>query len=272
MPEGPEIRRAADKVLKALKSLPINEVFFSFDHLKCYEQHFRGQRVVDVEARGKAMLIRCSNDLSVYSHNQLYGRWVVRQAYSYPKSNRQLRLAIHNEKKSAVLYSASDIEVLTLEQITTHPYLAQLGPDVLSVTPNAVLELLQAQKNRRRQFSALLLDQRFLAGIGNYLRSEILFTAGLHPRRRPLDCSREQLERLAIATATIPRQSYLHNGITNDLEQARLLKADGQTRSQYRHWVFGRATRPCRSCGQSIVKEIAAGRSVYFCLVCQPMD
>lgn len=272
MPEGPETRRAADKVLLALRSLPVKEVSFCFDHLKGYERELKGQSVIDVETRGKAMLIRFSNNLSVYSHNQLYGRWVVRKAYHYPKTNRQLRLAIHNEKKSALLYSASDIDVLTPAQIAIHPYLAKLGPDVLSVTPNVVLDRLRDQKNRRRQFSALLLDQGFLAGIGNYLRSEILFTAGLHPYRRPLDCSEDQLARMAIAIATIPRQSYRHNGITNDLEQARALKAEGQTRSQYRHWVFGRANLPCRLCGQSVVKEVAAGRRLYFCLICQPQS
>lgn len=270
MPEGPEIRRAADKVLLALKLLTVKEVYFSFARLKPFERKLEGQRVIDVETRGKAMLIRFSNDLSVYSHNQLYGRWVVLKTYEYPKTNRQLRLAIHNEKKSALLYSASDIEVLTPAQITTQPYLAKLGPDVLSATPQAVLDRLHDGKYQRRRFSALLLDQGFLAGIGNYLRSEILFTAGLHPRRRPTDCSEDELERLATAAATISQQSYRHNGITNDLEQARIQKAEGQTRSQYRYWVFGRANRPCRSCGQNIVREIAAGRRVYFCLVCQP--
>ena len=270
MPEGPEIRRAADKVLIALKSLTVQEVYFSFDRLKRFERELEGRHVIDVETRGKAMLVRFSNDLSVYSHNQLYGRWMVRKPYDYPTTNRQLRLAIHNEKKSALLYSASDIDVLTPAQITTQPYLAKLGPDVLSVTPQAVLERLQDGKHRRRRFSALLLDQGFLAGIGNYLRSEILFTAGLHPRRRPSECSEVELEKLATAAATIPQQSYRHNGITNDLAQAWMLKAEGQTRSQYRHWVFGRANRPCRSCGQSIVREVAAGRRIYFCLLCQP--
>ena len=272
MPEGPEIRRAADKVLLAVKTLPVREIRFAFDHLKCYERTLEGQSVIDVETRGKAMLIRFSNNLSIYTHNQLYGRWVIRKAYNYPKTHRQLRLALHNEKKSALLYSASDIEVLTPAQIAVHPYLAKLGPDVLSVTPKVVLERLRDQKHRRRQFSALLLDQGFLAGIGNYLRSEILFAAGLHPHRRPVDCREDQLERLAIAAATIPRQSYRHNGITNDLGQARALKAEGQRRSQYRHWVFGRANRPCRRCGQAIAKEVAAGRRVYLCMSCQPQS
>ena len=88
--------------------------------------------------------------------------------------------------------------MLTPAQIAGHRYLAKLGPDVLRATPQEVLALLQDQKHRRRQLSGLLLDQGFFAGVGNYLRSEILFIAGLHPHRRPMDCRDDELERLAV--------------------------------------------------------------------------
>ncbi len=270
MPEGPEIRRAADQILLALRPFLVEEVYFSFSHLKPYAATLEGQRVTDVETRGKAMLIRFSNDLHVYSHSQLYGRWMVRTAHEYPKTNRQLRLAIHNRMKSAFLYSASDIEVLTETQVASHPYLISLGPDVLLAGSDQVSKQVRAKKYRRRQFGALLLDQRFLAGIGNYLRSEILFAAGLHPRLRPIDCSDDQLEKLVQAAVRIPRQSYRYDGITYDLGEARARKAKGQRRRQYRHWVFNRENRPCRVCGQSVVKGVAAGRRVYHCPVCQP--
>ncbi len=270
MPEGPEIRRAADQILLALRPFLVEEVYFSFSHLKPYAASLEGQRVREVATRGKAMLIRFSNDLHVYSHSQLYGRWMVRTAHQYPKTNRQLRLAIHNRKKSVFLYSASDIEVLTEAQIARHPYLVSLGPDVLSAKPDEVLKQVQAKRYRRRQFGSLLLDQRFLAGIGNYLRSEILFVASVHPQLRPIDCSDDQLEKLAQAAIRIPQQSYRYDGITYDLVEARALKAKGQRRRQYRHWVFNRENRPCRICGQSVVKDVAAGRRVYYCPACQP--
>ena len=273
MPEGPEIRKAADKIERAIKARPTSEVFFAFDHLKPYESKLTGQTVEQIETRGKALLIHFDNSLSIYSHNQLYGVWMVRNAYNYPATKRQLRLAIHNAKKSALLYSASDIEVLTPEQIPTHPFLSKLGPDVLSpgLRPQAILELLNAKQNQRRQFTTLYLDQHFLAGIGNYLRSEILFVANVHPRLRPIDCSDDQLEALAEATIAIPYQSYRYNGITNDLDLANQLKAQGQKRSHYRHWVFSRANRPCRICETPIVKDFASSRRFYYCPRCQPI-
>ncbi len=269
MPEGPEIRKAADKVEKAICAYPVDDVFFAFAHLKQYESELAGREIVSVETRGKAMLIHFDNELSIYSHNQLYGRWQVRAAYSYPRTGRQLRLAIHNRKKSALLYSASDIEVLTQEEIPTHHFLSRLGPDVLAIKPEQVLTQLQSEKFRRRQLVSLFLDQHFLAGIGNYLRSEILYIAGLYPRLRPVDITEEQQLQLADAAVFTSKQSYRHNGVTNDLELAKQLKAEGHSRGQYRHWVFDRAEQPCYKCGTSIEKDFAASRRFYYCPICQ---
>jgi endonuclease VIII len=272
MPEGPEIKRAADKIATALLPHPVKEVWFAFEHLKHYEEAFKSQNIIAVEPRGKALLIHFDNGLNIYSHNQLYGKWELCKAYSYPQTNRQLRLAIHNSSKSALLYSASDIEVLDEAAIATHPFLTRLGPDVLN---NATtIEMIQSRLNdpafRRRRFTTLLLDQHFLAGLGNYLRSEIPFVARIHPSLRPVDCSQTQLLALAEAAIAIPQRSYQTGGITNDLELVATLKIRGMRRSQYRHWVFNRAKQPCFVCGTSIVKDVAGARRFYYCPHCQP--
>ncbi len=272
MPEGPEIRRAADRIERALKGQTADGVFFAFDRLKPFEERLRGHRVEAIETRGKGLLIHFDNALSIYSHNQLYGRWYVRQAHSYPRTRRQLRLAVHNVNRSALLYSASDIEVLTPAQIARHPFMSRLGPDVVSARTDAVLAQICEERFARRQLGSLLLDQCFLAGVGNYLRSEILFAAGLHPKLRPVDCTADQLQSLAGAAVKLAQRSYRHGGVTCDLQIARQLKAEGQPRSRYRHWVFTRAGRPCRQCGTPVLATTVAGRRLNYCPVCQPFD
>lgn len=271
MPEGPEIKLAADKIAKAIATQPIKEIFFAFDHLKPYEEILVKQQITRIDTKGKGMLIRFDNSLSIYSHNQLYGKWIIRKAYDYPKTKRQLRLAIHNEKKSALLYSASDIDVLDEKEIAVHPFLSRLGLDVLDgkTTPTKVQTRLQSKSFQRRRFTSLLLDQGFLAGLGNYLRSEILFIARVHPTLRPVDCDQKQISALAKAAIAIPQQSYQTKGITNDLKLVAKLKADGYQRRNYRHWVFGRDERPCYVCSTAIVKEISGGRRYYYCPNCQ---
>ena len=81
------------------------------------------------------------------------------------------------------------------------------------------------KKNYRRRLANLYLDQHFLAGIGNYLRSEILFVARLHPKLRPMDCTEEKLLVLAEASIAIAHQSYKHKGITHESNLANQLKA-----------------------------------------------
>jgi endonuclease VIII len=271
MPEGPEIKLAADKIAKAIRNVPITEVFFAFDTLKEFEKILASYQVVSVKPKGKALLIRFSNDLSIYSHNQLYGVWLVRAPYNYPNTNRQLRLAIHTHKKSALLYSASDISVLNDTEIAVHPFLTSLGLDVLDEA--TTIEQVQARFTEkqfyRRGLAPLLLNQHFLCGLGNYLRSEILFVANVNPTLRPVDCTERQIERLAEATLVIPRKSYFTKGITNDITIANKLKATGKPRQAYRHWVFGRDNQPCHVCGTSIVKTTLAGRRLYYCPQCQ---
>lgn len=272
MPEGPEIKLAADKIAKAIIHQPIIEIFFAFDHLKPFEKILAAEQVVSVTPKGKALLIRFSNNLNIYSHNQLYGIWYIYAAKNYPLTNRQLRLAIHTPKKSALLYSASDIQVLSDDEIAVHPFLSRLGPDVLEET-TTIIDVRDRFLNKRflrRSLSALLLDQQFLCGLGNYLRSEILFVAGVYPAMRPIDCASSQITKLAEAAIALPRQSYKTKGITNDLTIANQLKAAGKPRRAYRHWVFGRDGQPCYICGTEIVKVIVSARRVYYCPNCQP--
>ena len=199
MPEGPEIRRAADQIAAALVGEPTRRVSFSQPALRRQGARFKGYRVRDVETRGKAMLTHFEHGLTIYSHNQLYGVWKIVGAGERPDTKRSLRLAIETASHSALLYSASDISVWATEDLHRHPFLARLGPDILN--PNLgwrdVASRLAEPAFAGRKLGDILLDQGFVAGLGNYLRSEILFAAGLSPHRRPGDLGRAERGRLA---------------------------------------------------------------------------
>lgn len=105
MPEGPEIRLAADQVAKAVAGKVTDQVFFAFDRLKSHEGELTVHRVEEVTTRGNAMLPRFEGGLSVYSHNQLYGQWRIARGDTLPKTKRQLRFAITAGPHRALLYS-----------------------------------------------------------------------------------------------------------------------------------------------------------------------
>ena len=272
VPEGPEIRRAADRIERSLAGSVIHDVRLTVPRLRRFRSRLVGARVTGVDTHGKAMLTRFDNGLTLYSHNQLYGRWYITRRNTLPNTGRSLRVALHGLTHSAWLYSATEVEILTDEQLGEHPFLRKLGPDILDSTlkPTDICMRLESQRFHRRTLAALYLDQAFLAGVGNYLRSEILFAARLHPGVRAKDLDRRQRQRLARATLTVSRRAYELNGVTVTPKLMKSLKRAGQNYRQYRHWVFARHGEPCRRCTTAVERQLLAGRAVFFCPACQP--
>jgi endonuclease-8 len=272
MPEGPEIRRAADNIAKVLEGETVEIVRFGQPRLRHYAQQLRGQKVEQIETRGKALLTHFDHGFSIYSHNQLYGVWKVVKGHKLPKTNRSMRLLLQTASHSAVLYSASDISVWPTAELEAHPFLVKIGPDIMepSLTWRTVAERLREPTFARKELAALYLDQTFLAGNGNYLRSEILHDARLHPRARPVELSRGDLGKLARSTLTISRRSYETGGITLAPRLSATLKAHGLNRSWRRFYVFGREDYPCYTCSGSILRQEIGSRRLYYCPACQP--
>lgn len=274
MPEGPEIRLAADKIAKVIVGRIIEAIEVGLPHLVKPAKILTGHTVEKVETRGKAMLIHFDNQMSVYSHNQLYGVWKTAKRGTLPKTNRSLRLALHTKDKSALLYSASDIGVYERGELAEHPFLKKLGPDILQadLTWQSLREQLLAKRFCNRGLSALYLDQHFVAGIGNYLRTEILFAAGIHPDFKPKQLSNEQLRTLAKQTILIGQRAYVTKGHTVPETLGKKLAISKGSYESVRFMAFNREQLPCRICVTPIVKAQRNGRRIYWCERCQPND
>ncbi|WP_018916100.1 endonuclease VIII [Vreelandella zhanjiangensis] len=272
MPEGPEIRRAADRIEKQIGGRVIDDAWFAFPELAKQADLLIGTQVTAVDTRGKAMLIRFANQQVLYSHNQLYGVWKLHRVDEPPATKRSLRARLETEGRVASLYSASDISLWQESELETHPFLARLGPDLLSqqVTPEHVLARLTMKQFYRRSLGSLLLDQGLVAGLGNYLRSEILFFAQLHPKHRPADLTNAQQVQLAKLIVDITRQAYQLAGVTNTEAWIEQAVASGESRRQWRFAVFDRAGLSCHRCGDIIERTMVGSRRLYRCPSCQP--
>ena len=274
MPEGPEIRRAADKIESVLKNKTIEKVEFGLKPLKKYAKPLTGTNVLSLETRGKALLTHFDSGTTIYSHNQLYGVWRVVKRDKLPKTNRQLRLALHTDRHSALLYSASDISVWDTDHIEEHPFLKRIGPDILNpnLTWREVAERLESKAFSGRALNSVYLDQAFLAGLGNYLRSEILFAAGIHPSRKARELTKGQIGKLARATLEISQRSYALQGVTIPERRYKALKKQGLSYGKARFFVFSRARQPCHICSSQIERSVANSRRIYICGNCQAYD
>jgi endonuclease-8 len=271
MPEGPEIHRAAEKIRSAREGKIIEDVEITLPRYAANTDQILGNTVLKVEARGKAMLIHFDSFV-LYSHNQLYGRWTVNLRKTAPKKwNRSLRIALSTDSHTCRLWSATDILMLEPWELSGHQYIAKLGPDVVlqSTTSEHLIAHMNQKRFQRKHLKTLLLDQGFFAGIGNYLRSEVLFAAQLHPDRTVSSLDDEEKLRLAEQALFLSQQSLKVPGITIDLELYDQLRDIGLSRGQARHWVFTRNDSPCHQCGDLIVHSRPGGRRLDFCPRCQ---
>jgi endonuclease-8 len=270
MPEGPEIRRTADRLAAAVVGEAVSRAEFAFPQLRHFERELPGARILSITPRGKALLTAFDSGWTLYTHNQLYGVWKVTRPGERPDTARSLRLALETARAAILLYSASDIEIRRSDEIQAHPFLQGLGPDVLdlSLTSDDVIVRLASPTFRRRALGGLLLDQGFLAGLGNYLRAEVLWDVGLHPGTRPADLDATQRARLAQSLLSIPRLSYSTRGI----EPAQGMRADlvAHEGERFRFRVFKREGQPCERCGTPIERTRANSRPCFLCPRCQP--
>jgi formamidopyrimidine-DNA glycosylase len=140
---------------------------------------------------------------------------------------------------------------------------SRLGPEPLEIGLEEFVKRLRARKSR---IKALLLNQAFLAGVGNIYADESLFAAGIHP--------------LAMASRlTAARAGALHQAIRDILTLA--IEQGGSSISDYvnaqgergwfqiQHQAYGREGEPCRRCGGTIKKILVAQRGTHFCPKCQ---
>jgi formamidopyrimidine-DNA glycosylase len=114
----------------------------------------------------------------------------------------------------------------------------------------------------------LLLDQRFLAGLGNIYADEVLHRAGLSPFREAGSLSRPEVKRLRAAIRPVLEGGLRHGGTS--LDDLAYLLPDGRAGDNLRRLrVYGREDRPCRKCGTSIRRTVLRQRSTHWCPRCQ---
>ena len=274
MPEGPEIRRAADQISKKIVGKEVHTVNLIYPPIIEFQDILQQSQIESISTRGKAMLIRFDCGLSMFSHNQLYGRWTINRLSTVMEWNRALRVEFLTNKFAVRLWSATDVEIIPTSKEEDHPFIAKLGPDILddSCTPSLIFNRLRSKKFCNRNASSLMLDQSFIAGIGNYLRSEILHQSGVHPNAKPRLLSDTKIQSWAETTKSLSELSYVTGGFTVSEQVALDGKQRGEPKRAYRHSAFCRNELPCHYCDAEIVRIKVANRRLDFCPKCQDLN
>jgi endonuclease VIII len=267
MPEGPEIFLSARAVHEAVAQQPCT-VKLPYPPLATKTRSLRGVPITRVHARSKAMLTEFANGVVLYSHNQLYGQWVVHPA-GEALLPRQVRLVITTAKHQAVLYSATDFAWLRAGEEDQHPYIAKLGPEVLSDQVSAAQIAQRLAAFPRRVIADALLDQHVLAGLGNYLRADILLVAKINPLRKINTLTPAELLRIAKACKTLTQRSVKRQGVVRPWAQYLAARKAGADFEAARFYAFDREGAPCWECGTPIARITQGGRGLFYCPACQ---
>ncbi len=269
MPEGPEIFLAARAVHAAVASQPAT-LELRYPPLATKARALRGVPITRVHARSKAMLTEFANGVVLYSHNQLYGEWVVHKVGESLLA-KQIRLVITTPTHQAVLYSATNFAWLTAGEEERHPYIAKLGPEVLSPTVSAQQIAQRLASFPRRVIADALLDQHVLAGLGNYLRADILLAARIHPLCKIGALSHAQLLRIGKLCKTLTQRSVQRAGVVRPWAQYLAARKAGALYEDARFYAFDRQGAPCWECATPIVRIAQGGRGLFYCPQCQAL-
>lgn len=303
MPEGPEVRHYADSINQALRNRPLRDITARTRAAKAWLlEHptaLIDKRVLTVQSHGKNLYGIIDGGYYFYSHLMMWGRWQIVPASELVAPDRRERARLVNNDCAAILLSAPVFEIGEGDPYAAHEYLRMLGPDTLpyegDFDTTEFLRRLLTSENCEREIGVALLDQRIAAGLGNYLRAEILFHCRLNPFTCVADLSSGALDCLCTAISEITRHAYQFGGVTISEEQQARIHADAsfaypgkQGRpNAVRHAVFRRTNLPCLLCGDTVRQlrqltqvagddedgslEAAPERSriIYFCPTCQ---
>jgi endonuclease VIII len=291
MPEGPEVRRFADLLDQTLAGQPIVELTtrskIARQWLHDHPKHLSGKTIESVRSHGKNLIGRIEGGGYFYSHLMMWGRWQAFEGALPVEVDRRERARIVVPTGGVILYSAPVFELGEGDPYQQIALLQTLGTDVLPDRGESFDDIAFRQKllaSPERAIGAILLDQQVVAGIGNYLRAEILFDCRLDPWRKVADLSATDLNNLCISIPKIANRAYLTGGFTvteaarSQMEQDSALVYRAGSEFGTRHYVFRRTNLPCLVCGSAIrqlrqtVRADEEGektRIIYFCPTCQ---
>ncbi len=306
MPEGPEVRKFADALDAGLSGRRITSLEArtreARNWLKDNEERVLGHRVDRVVSHGKHLIGYIDRDYFFHSHLMMWGRWQTfepatkrrrsqpSEPFLLPEKDRRERARIVVEGGAAILLSAPIFNVGEGDPYDKIENLKTLGPDVLPYDGR-----FDAAEFQRRLYlpeyveipiGAALLNQRIAAGLGNYLRAEVLFACKLNPWKRVADLSKRDLECLVKTVPQLAGRAHRLTATATKRDRERMTADPAlvyQPGREYgtRHLVFRRTNLPCLRCGEKIrqlrqktynneqVEEQERTRIVYFCAKCQ---
>lgn len=270
MPELPEV----ETIVRGLRPLLIGKTIRSAEVLweralampspSVFAQAICGRRIAAVSRRAKFIhvLLSPSPTLSLLVHLRMSGDLHL-EAENYQASPHDRLLLYLSEGKTLVFRDPRKFGRVWLVDDSDAVF-GHLGLEPLSYEFTSYW-LHEALHRHHRPLKSLLLDQTFLAGLGNIYADEALHRSRLHPLRLSDTISKEEAQRLHAAIQQVLQEGIAHNGASIDWAYR-----GGGFQNHLR--VYGRTGLPCPTCGTPIERLVVNQRSAHVCPSCQPRN
>ncbi|GGE49651.1 DNA-formamidopyrimidine glycosylase [Pullulanibacillus camelliae] len=226
-------------------------------------QQVERQTIINIERRAKYLLFNLASEKVLLLHLMLGGKLFFGSEADSPKRTKQVVLSFGEEQLYFIGLRLGFLHILSPTEVEGK--LAGIGPEPLS--PQFTYEALQKQLEQKQgAIKNALIDQAFIAGIGNRYSDEICFTAEIHPMKKIKTLGDADIVKLFQAIRQVLTEAT-HYGGYMDMP---LYKGDTKTGSYLPYFkVHGKADHPCPRCGAKIIMEKIASKKVYYCPNCQ---
>jgi formamidopyrimidine-DNA glycosylase len=264
MPELPEVETFARKLSPELTGRTILDADVRWARAlatpspKKFREQIRGQKIIQVSRRAKFLNIQLSN-FNLLIHLRMSGDLFIKDSKIKPEKHDRLILNLSGNQ-SLVFNDTRKFGRVWLTE-NTDDIFGRLGPEPLSKDFTSDW-LFNALRKRHRQLKPLLLEQTFLAGLGNIYTDESLHIAKLHPLALSDTVTAKQAEKLHDAIRTVLKEGIRRNGASIDW-----VYRGGQFQNHFR--VYGRDGEACPVCGTTIQKLVVGQRGTHICPKCQ---
>ena len=274
MPELPEVETVTRLIRPGVEGRRIRGAHVHWERSlgganpDAFERSVKGKTIARAWRRAKYIVLdlhqrgRPAGRLLV--HLRMTGRLHMVESRDEPGDYERVRLDLERGRSLSFVDVRKFGRFVYLEDSTD--VLGKLGPEPLEeeFSPDWFWTAL---RGRRRVLKPLLLDQSFLAGLGNIYVDESLFRARLHPLRQADTLRRAQADRLHGEIRQVLAEAIEREGSSFDTFYRTPEGQPGSYQAQFQ--VYGRDGQPCRACGATLRKLVVGQRGTHVCLRCQ---
>ena len=269
MPELPEVETISRDLRQELVGRSITGAVVAWEgcvdrpSADAFCEQIVGQRIEKVGRRGKFLVFTLSGGKHLLAHLRMTGSLLLKRASEPWGPHARLALQLDDGRELRFVDVRKFARLYLVEQ--SEEVVGDLGPEPLR-EGSSLSHFRNLFRNRRGMVKPLLLNQRFIAGLGNIYVDEALFRAKIHPRRRADSLTAKELGRLYEAIRGVLLEAIAHQGTS----RSDYVRPDGSQGSQQeRLLVSGRAGESCPRCGTDIERIVVGGRGTYICPRCQ---